>query len=85
MSPSSHLSGSSSHLPLHNATHTLPVMVFDEDNTDLEGIEDDADQLSELHEIQRRRNEVITRYTQRIEYLKAKQKGAELHERLLRK
>jgi len=51
---------------------------------DLDGVEDE-DQLTKLHEIQQRRNEVITRYTQRIEYLKAKQKGAELHEKLLRK
>ncbi|KAF5342248.1 hypothetical protein D9611_001669 [Ephemerocybe angulata] len=84
VSSNSRLSYSSTNLSLHVAK-TLPSTTGLDDSADLEGIEDEADQLSELNEIQQRRNEVITRYTQRIEYLKAKQKGAELHERLVRK
>ncbi|KAJ2918471.1 hypothetical protein MD484_g1923, partial [Candolleomyces efflorescens] len=75
---------STAHLPLHTVTQ-LPYGEDDEVIELEEDLEGGTDQLSELHEIQERRNEVITRYTQRIEYLKAKQKGAELHERLLRK
>jgi hypothetical protein len=36
-------------------------------------------------DIRRRRAEVMGRYETRLEYLRAKLKGAELHEKLLRK
>ncbi|KZV76210.1 hypothetical protein PENSPDRAFT_747901 [Peniophora sp. CONT] len=39
----------------------------------------------EVADIRRRRAEVVGRYEERIEYLRAKLKGAELHEKLLRK
>ena len=55
------------------------------DDDELDDLEDEVDQLSELHEIQQRRNEVVSRYNRRIEYLKAKHKGAELRERVSRK
>ncbi|KAF9533734.1 hypothetical protein CPB83DRAFT_889549 [Crepidotus variabilis] len=48
---------------------------------DDEDIEDDP----ELVDIRRRRVEVIARYTARLDFLRAKLKGAELHEKLLRK
>lgn len=46
---------------------------------------DGADSESEIAEMRRRREEIIERYEARVEYLRAKLKGAELHEKLLRK
>lgn len=49
---------------------------------------DDADIIAleaELADIRKRRGEVTARYETRLEYLRAKLKGAELHEKLLRK
>ncbi|KAI0311508.1 hypothetical protein OF83DRAFT_1150585 [Amylostereum chailletii] len=40
---------------------------------------------SEMADIRRRRAEVMSRYDERLDYLRAKLKGAELHEKLLRK
>lgn len=40
---------------------------------------------TEMEDIQRRRAEVSVRYEARLEYLRAKLKGAQLHEKLLRK
>jgi hypothetical protein len=39
----------------------------------------------ELSDIRRRREEVLDRYEARLDYLRAKLKGAEIHEKLLRK
>lgn len=39
----------------------------------------------EMEEIRRRREEVMMRYDARLEYLRARLKGAQLHEKLLRK
>lgn len=75
------MSDSSTNLPLYPA-RTLSSVT---DDDELDDLEDEADQLSELHEIQQRRNEVVSRYNRRIEYLKAKHKGAELRERVSRK
>jgi len=53
-----------------------------------EGHGDEADRerrTRELRDIQMRKKEAVERYVQRIEFLRAKMKGAELHERLLRK
>ena len=38
----------------------------------------------QLAEIERRRAEITVRYQQRLDYLRARLKGAEIHERLLR-
>ena len=46
------------------------------------GVEDIED---EVEDIQRRREEVSLRYEARLEYLRAKLKGAQLHEKLMRK
>jgi hypothetical protein len=40
---------------------------------------------NEIEDIQRRREEVSVRYEARLEYLRAKLKGAQLHEKLMRK
>jgi hypothetical protein len=39
----------------------------------------------ELEDIRRRREEVNNRYEARLEYLRAKLKGAQLHEKLMRR
>ena len=39
----------------------------------------------EMEDIRRRREEVSLRYEARLEYLRAKLKGAQLHEKLMRK
>ncbi|TFK28198.1 hypothetical protein FA15DRAFT_665694 [Coprinopsis marcescibilis] len=79
----SNLSHSASLLP------TPPATVrgsSEEDRHYLDELEQETDSnLSELGVIQQRKSEMIARYTQRIEYLRAKLKGAELHEKLLRK
>jgi hypothetical protein len=52
------------------------------------GFEDDDDIAAlevEMAEIRRRRAEVMARYEERLGYLRAKLKGAELHEKLLRR
>ena len=40
---------------------------------------------NEMEDIWRRREEVSLRYEARLEYLRAKLKGAQLHEKLMRK
>ena len=55
-------------------------------NTSKESIGlDEGDDESEISDIRRRREELVARYTARLEFLRAKLKGAELHEKLLRK
>jgi predicted DNA-binding protein YlxM (UPF0122 family) len=49
-----------------------------------EGTEDGADGSSEVADIRRRREEVMARYEARLEFLQAKLKGAQLHEKLIR-
>jgi len=48
------------------------------------GMAIDGDE-EEMEEILRRREEVMMRYEARLEYLRARLKGAQLHEKLLRK
>ena len=72
---SSSLSQSASHL-------ALPKL--EGRNASKESI-NDGDDESELSDIRRRREELVARYTARLEFLRAKLKGAELHEKLLRK
>jgi hypothetical protein len=40
---------------------------------------------NDMEDIRRRREEVSKRYEARLEYLRAKLKGAQLHEKLLKK
>ncbi|KAG6900810.1 hypothetical protein C0993_000129 [Termitomyces sp. T159_Od127] len=73
------LSRSHDHLSLYKLSEA-------EDSMDADGPESvDMDDHPEVYEIQRRRDEVIARYDARLEYLQAKLKSAELHERLLRR
>ncbi|KAJ3805600.1 hypothetical protein F5876DRAFT_81607 [Lentinula aff. lateritia] len=43
---------------------------------------DELDELGEIHQIQQRKRDVIGRYDARREYLKARLRGAELHEKV---
>ena len=53
------------------------------------GVFEDDDDIAalevEMAEIRRRRAEVMARYEERLGYLRAKLKGVELHEKLLRR
>ncbi|TFK40126.1 hypothetical protein BDQ12DRAFT_680386 [Crucibulum laeve] len=71
--PSS-LSRSTGHLPLTSVRETSS-------STNHAAPEDDP----ELIDVRRRREGVSARYTARLDYLRAKLKGAELHEKLMRK
>lgn len=53
------------------------------DTSHRDGETGDAD--AEIADIRRRRMEVIGRYQARLEYLRARLKSAELHEKLLKK
>jgi hypothetical protein len=55
-----------------------------EDENSTMRIPEDEGQL-EMDEIRRRREEVSRRYEGRLEYLRAKLKGAQLHEKVLKK
>ena len=79
VTPSSSLSRSTSHLALPK--HKGNMGSASTDNICLE----DGDDESEVSDIRRRREELVARYTARLEFLRAKLKGAELHEKLLRK
>lgn len=65
----------------------LPMMP--EEDKSMSGTVDtlrlEQDEGDEMEDIRRRREEVSVRYEARLEYLRAKLKGAKLHEKLLRK
>ena len=67
---------SSSNISLHSKSSRLAVNVHVDEK---EGAE------AELEDIRRRRGEVSHRYQARLEYLRAKLKGAQLHEKLMRR
>jgi hypothetical protein len=48
-------------------------------------LDDEREFGIEMEELRRKRDEVAGRYEARLEYLRAKLKGAELHEKLLSK
>lgn len=47
--------------------------------------DEDHEVETEMEDIRRRREEVSKRYEARLEYLRAKLKGAQLHEKLVKK
>ncbi|KAJ7288535.1 hypothetical protein C8J57DRAFT_1280595 [Mycena rebaudengoi] len=64
----------------------LPMGVVHEDAAvETDDVEEEREFGLEMEELRRRREEVHTRYEARLEYLRAKLKGAELHEKLLSK
>ncbi|KIK54599.1 hypothetical protein GYMLUDRAFT_76938 [Collybiopsis luxurians FD-317 M1] len=74
-------SGSNSSLNLTRSTGHLPMLSVPEDEVQVGDNEVDE----EMEELRRRRDEVSRRYEERIEYLRAKLKGAQLHEKLMKK
>lgn len=74
-SHSSSYSRSTGHLPLER--------LVESEVSEPQGV--DPGELVELSDIRKRRQEVISRYEARVEYLRARLKGAELHEKLMRR
>lgn len=71
---------------LTRSTGHLPMGVVREDEAVLTiDLDDERDFGQEMDELRRRRDEVAARYEARLEYLRAKLKGAELHAKLLHK
>ncbi|KAF8798838.1 hypothetical protein BYT27DRAFT_7150271 [Phlegmacium glaucopus] len=76
------LSRSTGHLPMDTVLEDEKVSMSETVNTAKVEPEDIED---EMEDIRRRREEVSLRYEARLEYLQAKLKGAQLHEKLLRR
>ncbi|KAF8967075.1 hypothetical protein BDZ97DRAFT_1805029 [Flammula alnicola] len=77
-----------SNISLAKSTGHLPMNTVPEDeNISLSGtVRLDSEEIeTEMEDIRRRREEVSQRYEARLEYLRAKLKGAQLHEKLMRK
>jgi len=71
---------------LTRSTGHLPMGVVREDEAVLTvDLDDEREFGLEMEDLRRRREEVAARYDARLEYLRAKLKGAELHEKLLSK
>ncbi|KAF8802434.1 hypothetical protein BYT27DRAFT_7172775 [Phlegmacium glaucopus] len=81
------LAGTPSCAPSRSTIHlALPKLKRNTESASTESIGlEDGDGESEISDIRRRREELVARYTARLEFLRAKLKGAELHEKLLRK
>lgn len=84
-----HLKGiNSSNISLLRSTGHLPMdtVLEDEKGSKSTTVRLEAEDVeSEIEDIRRRREEVNVRYEARLEYLRAKLKGAQLHEKLMRK
>jgi hypothetical protein len=79
-----------SNVSLVRSTGNLPMTAVPEDETSMSGTtgqanEEEAQAGDEMEDIRKRREEVSLRYEARLEYLRAKLKGAQLHEKLLKK
>ena len=72
-----------SSISLTKSINHSPMRVVPESGED-RAMAIDGDE-EEMEEIRRRREEVMMRYDARLEYLRARLKGAQLHEKLLRK
>ncbi|KAJ8080828.1 hypothetical protein PM082_017663 [Marasmius tenuissimus] len=80
--------GSNSSINLTRSTGHLPMTSLPEDGIGEDPVpmdEDDLEFEAEMDDIRRRREEVYHRYEARLEYLRAKLKGAQLHEKLMKK
>ncbi|KAL0569700.1 hypothetical protein V5O48_012260 [Marasmius crinis-equi] len=80
--------GSNSSINLTRSTGHLPMSSLPEDGVEPDPVameEDDLEFEAEMDDIRRRREEVYRRYEARLEYLRAKLKGAQLHEKLMKK
>ena len=81
-----HLKGGNlSNVSLLRSTGHLPMDTVMEDEK-VNSVRLGPDDIeNEMEDIRRRREEVSLRYEARLEYLRAKLKGAQLHEKLMRK
>ncbi|KAF4613553.1 hypothetical protein D9613_007620 [Agrocybe pediades] len=85
------LSRSTSRLTLRRQKETLETPSFTNEITfpditeELELDDADEDDTSELAEIRKRREDVVARCNARLDFLRAKLRGAQLHEKLLKK
>ncbi|KJA17485.1 hypothetical protein HYPSUDRAFT_146447 [Hypholoma sublateritium FD-334 SS-4] len=83
-------SASVSNISLARSTGHAPMNTVPEDELvsasgTIKSLRVNEELESEMDDIRRRREEVSRRYDARLEYLRAKLKGAQLHERLMRK
>ncbi|KAK7464723.1 hypothetical protein VKT23_005929 [Stygiomarasmius scandens] len=76
---------SNSSLNLTRSTGHLPMRSVPEDEVRASSVDGEQDVDAEMEEIRQRREDVAKRYAARVEYLRAKLKGAQLHEKLMRK
>lgn len=87
--PTMHLqSASRSNVSLARSSAGYLPMMPEEDKSvsgTMDTLKLEQDDGDEMEDIRRRREEVSVRYEARLEYLRAKLKGAQLHEKLLRK
>ncbi|KAF8630910.1 hypothetical protein AX17_005268 [Amanita inopinata Kibby_2008] len=80
-----HLSANNSNLSLTRSNHHLPMMgIVSENGKDKSMMLAGGEEEDEMDDIRQRREEVMLRYEARLEYLRAKLKGAQLHEKLIR-
>ncbi|RDB17964.1 hypothetical protein Hypma_000784 [Hypsizygus marmoreus] len=77
--------GSVSNVSLTRSTGHLAMSSVPEDGQSPTVVPKLEDEETEMEDIRRRREEVGLRYEARLEYLRAKLKGAQLHEKLARK
>ncbi|KAF9267570.1 hypothetical protein L218DRAFT_696029 [Marasmius fiardii PR-910] len=77
--------GSNSSINLTRSTGHLPMSSLPEDGVGVPMEEDDMEFEAEMEDIRKKREEVSQRYEARLEYLRAKLKGAQLHEKLMKK
>jgi hypothetical protein len=75
----------SSNVSLTRSTGMSALLEDEQGGSTMRIQEDEARLEDEMDEIRRRREEVSGRYEARLEYLRAKLKGAQLHEKLLKK
>lgn len=86
-----HLKGASvSNISLARSTGHIPMNTVPEDehmsmSGTIKSLRLDEEAENEMDDIRARREEVSRRYEARLEYLRAKLKGAQLHEKLMRK
>jgi hypothetical protein len=83
--------GSSTSLSLSrsNSHRALRALAQERESLEYQSLHEEEDEDAnaldkELNDIRRRREEVVARYEARLDYLRAKLKGAEIHEKLLR-
>ena len=70
---------------LGRSVNQMNTVLEDEQSLSANTVRLDEDEDQDMDDIRRRREEVRQRYDARLEYLRARLKGAQLHEKLMRK